>query len=246
MKLKFRLLGLLSTMALLLVIALIPMNAKAAVSFKGVASGTTVAMPAQGGNNYYKIKLTEDSLLALQYSNVTLTSYVKVYKEAAMENNLEYTSIKGTGRIDLALKKGTYYINMYEGYSGSTPTGKMKFSVVAANKINKDNYCRAKCIAVDAYAVQKICATPTYDYTRWYKFTIKSAKKVSVVTTEGLTYRFDILSTNLQRYNVDTTGNYTKITTRDKLAPGTYYIRVSEYGSYTEGVSGKYFTFKWK
>ena len=58
MKLKFRLLGLLSTMALLLVIALIPMNAKAAVSFKGVASGKTVAMSAQGGSNYYKIKLT--------------------------------------------------------------------------------------------------------------------------------------------------------------------------------------------
>lgn len=244
MKLKFRLLGLLSTMALLFVIALIPMNAKAAVTFKGVASGTTVAMPRQDGNIYYKIKLTEDSLLALQYSNVTLSSYVKVYKDAAMENNLEYTSIKGTGRIDLALKKGTYYISMYEGYSG-TPTGKMKFSVVAATKINKENYCRAKCLAINAYAVQKICATPTQDYTRWYKFTIKTAKKVTIVTPEGNTYGFNILSTNLQKYNVDVTGS-SKLTTRDKLAPGTYYIRVSEWGSYVEGVSGKYFTFKWK
>lgn len=244
---KARVLGFLSTIALLLVIAFIPMNAKAA-TFKAVTSGTTITMTrATNANdsNHYKITLKEDSLLALTYTNVSTWGNIEVYKDSKMENYIRYFYPEGSGKYYLALKKGTYYFDISDGSSSVAPTGTVKFSVVAATKINKDNYCRAKCVAVESYKVQKICQTPTYDYVRWYKFTIKSAKKVTLVTPEGYNSNFKIMSTNLQNYNLDLSGS-TKLTTRDKLAAGTYYIYVYPCGSYREGVLGEYYTFKWK
>jgi uncharacterized protein YxeA len=246
-KLLLSLAGLICTFFLALVLVS-PMRAEAATTFKTLKNANTVSVTKSGDQAYYKFGITEDSLVHFSWTNATSERLeIAVYKDKAMKQRVKWF-YPGTAKGDayLALKKGTYYVEMYEGVYGSTvPTAKVKYTFAPVVKINQDNYCRAKAQTIKAGTTVKLAQTPQYDYVRWYKFSIPKAKKVAIKTPQGNNTYFDIYSTSLQRYNVEYSGNV-KMVTKDKLPAGMYFIRVMADNSYIQDVLGTYIVFNWE
>ena len=225
----------------LLVFILVPIHAEAKV----LESGKTVPLKLKDVVNY-KFTIKEDSLVQFQWSNnVNDRTSIIVYQDSAKTRIIDsaYPSAE-TGTLSIALKAGTYYARMYDGSALYEPVAKVKYTATPASKINKDNYCRGKAIALKANTNAKIVQTPLYDYTRWYKITLPKAQKVTINISSGSQYYIDLYSPSMQTYNSLVSSK--SIVTQDKLAAGTYFIIVSPRHSYAQNVAGTYYVFKWK
>ena len=229
---------------LFIVIAILfmPIKADAAV----LKNGNTVALKAHG-EVYYKLVLEEDSLLKFAYSNNNdQSSDIDVYLDSKRTKVVKYNFLdKKSSNLYMSLKAGTYYIDMYDGYTASKATTVVKFTMTTATKVNKDNFCRAKAISLASGKYVQIVQTPMYDYNRWYKIKVPSTKKITINAPAGGATSIYVYSADLStRYSMDYTGS-TKATTHEKLPAAYYYLYIPSYGSYRHGVLGQFISFKW-
>ena len=232
---------------LLFFVAIIPLQAKAANSFTTLTNGSITALKIEG-KEYYTFTIKEDSRVTFSWSNNNASRFwLEIYSDKNMTKRLKsiYPDA-ASGNLNICLKKGIYYVEMYDGYSASyTPTTKVKTTLTYVTKINKDNYCRGKALALAANKYATVCQTPNYDYTRWYKITLTKAQKVSFTFPNGNSTYITLISPTNQKYTLDTTSK--SAVTKDKLAAGDYYIIVAYNGTYyTQNCVGVYVDFKWK
>lgn len=219
-----------------------------AATLKTFKDGSTVKLQ-HDGTYLYKYTIAEDSLVEISWAGVVkpygIDIYVYADKACSKRITWNYTS-DASGKMFLALKKGTYYLNLYEGVASSTrtTTGKVKIKSTPATAINKDNYTLGKAAALEAKKWAKVVQTPLYNYARWYKIKITKAQKVTIDTPLKNATFFDVYSSSLMRCPVEYSG--TTVTT-DKLAKGTYFLRVSAMTptNFTQGRGGLYLQFKW-
>ena len=234
---------------LLIIVAIIPIKAKAADSFTTLTNGSVTTLKIEG-KEYYTFTIKEDSKVAFQWSGNTAGRFsLDIYADKKMTKRLKsiYPSTQTSGTVNIALKKGIYYVEMYDGWSASyTPTTKVKTILTYVTKFNKDNYCRGKAINLAANQYATICQTPNYDYTRWYKINLKNNQKLTFSCPNGNSTYLNLISAENQRYTLNYNSSKQAVT-KDKLASGVYYVMVSSYGnSYTHNALGFYMDFKWK
>ena len=233
---------------LLFVVVLNPLRAEAAAKVKTLKNGVSTTMGKEG-QFVYKLTLNEDSVVKVTWSeNNNNHFYFAIHKSQSLDAQI-VSKFPDTakGNISYALKKGTYYVEMYDGYSFSsyTPTAKVKFEWQDASIINKNNYCRAKAISLDAKTAARVAQTPTQDYVRWYKIKLTKSQKLSINVLNGSYSYIRVLSPSYTSYET----SYSKgtLTTTEKLSSGTYFICVNDmYNSYKRNVLGEYIVFKWQ
>ena len=246
-------LGILAVL-LVCVIAYAPMRANAA-TLKNITAGQSFALKHEE-QEVYKLVIDTDAVVKFAWSNDERNySYIGLFTDKACKDRIcSCAPSTKSGNKVWALKKGTYFVQAYDGYSFSsyTPTMKLKVTWEDASVINKNNYCRAKAIAVNASTNVRVAQTPTQDYTRWYKIKVPKTQKLTInaPTGTGTLSNLTVLSTSMTRFNNFTssgTGSSAKMVSVDKMAADTYFILVSGCGySYTKNRLGEYHVFSWQ
>ena len=224
---------------LLLSIAFVPMRAKA---YTKIDNGATITMNKEGAV-HYKLVIEKDCYLQLVWSNNTKKlADVYIYADKACKERVHWCWCDTEkGKEYVALKAGTYYVEMGDYYQ----LCKIKWTWTAAYKLDQGNYCIAKAKNLSAGTTVSIAQTPTIDYTRWYKIKLTKNQKVTIKTPYKNSAYIQLYSPSRQRYNFNNSDSFSKITT-DKLTTGTYYISVSACNSYVENRKGAFIAFSWK
>lgn len=223
--------------ALMLFIVFLPMRADAA-TIKKLSSGSTTALQHSGGDKY-TITLSQDALLRFDWSaNNSGRTYFSLYKNSDY-SGIVYSFSPDTvsGTKYYALAAGTYYINMYDGYSSSSipAQAKIKYLAYPSKNVNKDNYCRAKAETVAMNTYVKAAQTFDYNYTRWYKIYLGSSRKIVINLPYGGNYEYKILTAKLNNVATSYESNKKRLVTQDAQLKGTYYICVSTGADEIEG-----------
>ncbi len=241
-QLKLLLLGAVSALLMLFVV-FIPMRANAAT----IENGAPNALLREG-KAIYKFTLEDDSLLTINWvkNNRDLSS-VYIYSDRSKSYTVYAFDPYGvSGKEIIALKRGTYYVEMFDGNSTYAPTAKVKFSWTSAEKYSKDNYSISTAKALKANTMETAVQIRKYNYKRWYKITLKKAQRIVLECNEysnGLN-SLTILDSKLQSvYKYNVSGD---CVVTDKLPKGTYYVIVPERSDSLTSYYGNYYAFKWR
>ncbi len=230
----------------ILVVLPIRVNAANPISLKN----NEIVTLKKSGAETYSFSVKTDSKIQFKWSgNNNHNFYLAVYSDKSRTKIIENIfPSEASGNFYLALKNGTYYVDMYDGAGSTyTPTTKVKYTATYVTKINKDNYCRGKAVELKSKTYAQIVQTPNYDYDRWYKITLPKNQKVTIaIPNGGGSYALYVYSSSFVQSKFSWNSSTKKMTSTDILAKGTYYIHVPAYGSYSQAVRGKYMDFQWK
>lgn len=242
-QLKIALLGIIST--LLLFVVLIPIKAEAASIIK---SGKTIALKDKGDAPLYKITLEEDSVIKVEWANNKQNfSTFCIYADSKTQNELVFSWLdKGvSGKEFFALKKGVYYIRMYDQASGG-PTTRVTVSWTPVSTFDQGNYCADKAVNLSFNKTMQLVQTPGNNCERYYKFKItKAPKSINLMITYQIVYIIpDKAPIYFHIYNEDFSREYSQ---SDVLPVGTYYLVADPIPRpYFWNSLGTYITFKLK
>lgn len=235
---------------LMAVTLLVPVQAKAAVNyqFKTLKAGT-VAQKSYKYNGdtgihytYYTITVSKPGQLLFTLSD---TGYIYLYnnKKDLINSTHNYSYKTISYRSDsksVAVEKGTYYMEVSDG------TAKYKFTAAPA----VTNYCVAKATAVKAGKTTKVMLTPKTNFSRWYKITLPSKKKITyTANTATHAQDIEIYTAGMRRLETIKNGSDVKYCTKLKQPKGTYYIRIRSQRRYQgdrDYAFGDIVTFSWK
>lgn len=236
--------------ALMLTTLIAPVTASAAVNyqFKTLKAGTTAQKSYKYNSatgihyTYYTIKVDKPGQLAFTLSD---DGYVYIYNNkndlinGTYKNSYKSISYRSDCKA-VAVEKGTYYLNVSDG------TAKYKFTAAPA----AGNYCVSKAKTVAASTNTKVMLTPKTNYSRWFKISLPSKKKITYTTnTNTAATSIEIYNTKMQKLETIKNGSDVKYCTKEKQAKGTYYIRVksqTRYAGDRDYAFGNIYTFKWK
>lgn len=235
------------SLLLMAFIAFIPMRANAAI----IENGQTVVLQ-QYGKQFYKFTLEDDSLVQIYWArNNSKACDFNIYtdKDKAPEHYLRWVSLNSnkTGREFIAMRKGTYYVEMYE--VSETPKTTVRINWTSAEKYDKRNYSPKTAQLLEADTTVRVAQVGQYNYLRWYKIKVTKAHKVTITETYGTPlYLFTVFSSDFRdlgdMYGWIFSSDGTERTLNKKLAVGTYYIVMWEQ-DYTSN-TGIAASFKWK
>ena len=217
-------------MLVALMFVLVLPTAAFAATATTITSGKAIALKDyKSGANLYKLTVEEDSLVKIAWTkNTAQKANITLYKNTAMSKYIKgvlYSNDATSGQMTLALSKGTYYAQMYDGYSTDSekPTTKVTFTVTKT--VNKTNYCKVKAVSLASGTNVKIGQTRSYNYDRWYKIKLSAKKVITVTTNKGQGYSVKLYDANGNK--IQCTNGDKKVVTEDKQPAGTYYICVS-------------------
>ncbi len=223
-------------------IVFVPMNAKAAT----ITNGKGIKL-LQSGKQFYKFTLEDDALLQVSWSNYSSNpTAVSIYYDVNKLDILTPVIFFGeSGKNFYTLRKGTYYVDMYE--NATNPTTIVKFNWTLVSTYDKANYSKLTAEPLKADTIEHVAQVGKYAYTRWYKIKVSKEKKLTIKTPYGnggnssyggiylLNSKSRIISLNYSEKEIVTAGT---------VPAGTYYITVRKPELY-KGV-GSYVAFKWK
>ena len=242
---KIAFLGIVS-MLLMAFIIFIPMNAKAAT----ITNGQSIKLVRQG-KAFYKFTLDDDSLVQFAWSkNDKSLANVTIYADKNKEKKLYYIdnmNYGASGKEFIALSRGTYYVDMYDGNGSVAPKTIVKINWTLAKKYDKKNYSAKTAQKLEANTIVRIPQVHKYSYLRWYKITLPKAQNFTITMSYGRSHMILLLDSKMNyeeindkfKYNSD----YTKKYISEKLPKGTYYILVT--GVPEDSKVGEAIAFKW-
>ena len=245
-QIKIMILGLFGLL-LMAFIAFIPIRTNAAT----IENGQTVKLQDQG-KQFYKFTLEDDSLVQIYWTkNNKISSNLDIYSDKEKEEHLYWVHLnKGkTGREFLAMKKGTYYVDMYD--MADIPTTTVRINWTSAEKYDKGNYSAKTALPLEADTTVRAVQVGQYSYVRWYKIKVTKAHQVKITIDDNYIssiYSMDIFASDFrdlgEMYGYTVSADGRSKTVNKKLAVGTYYIVLWMFDPY-EKVGGAT-SFKWE
>jgi hypothetical protein len=238
-QIKIMFLGIFSLL-LMAFIAFIPMHTQAAT----ITNGQTVKLLNQG-KQFYKFTLEDDALVQFQWiNNADNEACCYIYTNKTRSNTLKAFFIKNkSGRLFLAMKKGTYYLDLYDDYN---PTTKVTVNWTPASKYDKGNFNARTAQNLEPDVLVRVPQVGFYSYYRWYKIKVTRAHKITITLPYGpqskvflVTSKYD---SSISSFLIGT--DEQSKTTTTKLAVGTYYILVMP--ASPDSQIGDAISFKWK
>ena len=233
------------TALLMLFVVFIPMRANAAT----IENGKGVKLLAEG-KQFYKFTLDDDSVIQLSWGkNNNGLARVTIYADKNKSSYIRgYSMGSATGKLYVCMKKGTYYVDMYDGNSTKKPQATMKFTWESGKKYSRGNYSLATAYSLKANTIEQVAQIRKYDYDRWYKIKLTKTQKITLQVPYGPAYYIYVFNSNGDFVEFDYNSVYyyglTEMVSDKKVPAGTYYIMVGLTDP-TETV-GEYFAFKWK
>lgn len=238
--------------ALLLVLAALltalPAGALAANKVKTLKYNTwySTQEPAPDGMTVYKLKLSAETLVYVSWKGASgYSSFAEV--DFCRDKGCSYV-IAGaelyapaSGKTAAVLYPGTYYIAMMDDVRGS----KVRFTALSASKLKPKNLTSAKATAIKSGRDTEILFDKKNAKARWYKLKLTKKQAVSIYgNLDGVTLYNSKLKKQALRSGWDSKRAVSKLTSKTKLAKGTYYLKITEGESLSQ--CGKYRSFFWK
>ena len=253
-QLKLLLLGAVSALLLLFVV-FIPVRANAATIENGVPNALL-----REGKAIYKFTLDKDSLVEINWvkNNNNLANCV-IYADRQKTQEVQYNFINSkSGKVCIPLKRGTYFVDMYDGATGKAPTAKVKFTWTPATKYDRKNYSIAKAYQLKPNTVEQVVQIRTCNYTRWYKIQTKKDQKITIMPryqyygqSPYSSYWYPIYTFKLydSQFNSISISDYSEYSNNGNmvtnvLPKGTYYIVIPP--TYDTSIRGDYVSLSWK
>ena len=250
-QLKLLLLGAVSALLMLFVV-FIPVRANAATIENGVPNALL-----REGKAIYKFTLDKDSLVEINWvkNNNNLANCVIYADRQKTQEIQENFIVKKSGKIYIPLKRGTYFVDMYDGATGKAPTAKVKFTWTPATKYDRKNYSIAKAYQLKPNTVEQVVQIRTCNYTRWYKIQTKKDQKITIMPKNcywGM-YPYDssyypylmLAFYNSKFERVGLSYSSEQFVTSNVCPKGTYYICVGSTEP-TTLTRGDYMSLSWK
>lgn len=215
------------------------------------------AASTNGSYVYYKVKASSTGYITVTfpqgYDGNNSKYYVKVMNSSKKKNLLKSAVTVGSGKsftTYAAVPKGTYYVGIKT--SDKIYQFNLKFSKVTEN--SGSSRAKAKSLLKGNTKKGTILVTQTSKNADWYKIKINGYQAVdlSLITKTGGPsggIRLSVFYGNKTKsfcsfdyygYKEGTISLYTE-NSGGMLSPGTYYIKVSKYGS-----GNGYYQLKWK
>lgn len=144
-------------------------------------------------------------------------------------------------------KKQTVLIPVSRGvcYFSGAAKSKMRFTFTAVKP--GSNYCAQRAVSLKRGVKAKICQTPGYDYSRWYKIKLTRKQKISFWSDQG---NFVLLTDSHKiPIEVESSGSKSsKYTSVNAVPAGTYYLCMRSGGPDEILYSNRYYytTIYWK
>jgi len=238
-QIKIMFLGIFSLL-LMAFIAFIPMHTQAAT----ITNGQTVKL-LDYRKQFYKFTLEEDALVQFQWiNNANDKASCIIYTDKTRSNTLKSNFINNkSGRLFLAMKKGTYYLDLYDDFN---PTTKVTVNWTPASKYDKGNYNARTAQNLEPDVLVRVPQVGFYSYYRWYKIKVTRAHKITITLPYGPENRVFLVTSkydsSISSFHIGT--DEQSKTTTTKLAVGTYYILVMP--ASPDSKIGDAISFKWK
>lgn len=245
-------------MALLLAVALLAVmfggTALADTKTKTMKVGSWVAVQSRDDatQKIYVLKLTKNSILNISMKNNNGKDEVRIeiFRDAAcktvcMRQNIKDKMLSFQG----ALLKGTYYCR----FTVDSAKSKAKVRVKTSKYTNKSNYTMDRAITLAPKTKVTVVQTPMDDYCRYYKIKLKKNTLSCRVFSKDRRYPdrpgYHLYSIKLFSsyggYLEAEYDDYTSVKKYTNLSPGTYYIRVGDYGFSSGDDAGTIISFWW-
>lgn len=219
------------TMAVLIVVILLGASALAAGT---QSSDISTLKPGKwystvSGSNLLSVKVSKDSLLTANWKgNSQERLSINLYKDANRKNYLTdlYTYQTASGTQSFVLRKGTYYVSFYD----STKNSKVKFNVSALKDYK--NYCPSRAVTMKKgvkYLHGAHVPLNSFEYD-WFKIKLTKKQRITMYCSTNSNY-VTFRDKNMKAVDNE---SYTKKAYRtvNVLNPGTYYVRINNYGVY--------------
>ena len=214
------------------------------------------ASPDNNGVSYYKVTAPGNGYLTVSFPvrtadysafNIKLANS----KKKSTYTNFEYISSNKGYKTVIGVKKGTYHIAV----KNSDPAYGIKVSYTGVKENSGTTRSKAKSITKKSTKKGIVTATQSQNTGDWYKFKITKAQAVKFTFTVksngggksgGLKASFYQAGKSYSAASVNCYGDDQKSVQLytygkgNKLAPGTYYIKVQKYSA-----GNGYYTLKW-
>ncbi|GHB66978.1 pre-peptidase C-terminal domain-containing protein [Persicitalea jodogahamensis] len=208
---------------------------------KPIQAGVPIqlALNDEGDIDYFKINIAKSCVLNLAAENIpgTLSIRLKLYNSANQELSVESASYGKNVYLDkLVCEPGVYYIAVYS-YSGGDKSVALFNLKVTANELDiyecNNTFADAKDIPLGHPIQAALNEGEDVDY---FKFTLafQATLNVTIPTPPtSLNPRITIYNGSQQQVGVATgSANQTVSINNLTLAPGTYYVKVSQTNNY--------------
>ena len=205
-------------MAFIIILALLPVSAFASYKVEPLKYNYWYSLK-EDVRTVYRVKVTADTILTVNWKNNRGESYVGVYPDKECDESSIYRFLDsdyrmGEGTNGVVLYRGTYYIFMRDDDNKA----KVKFSK-KPNTINKQNYCISKAITMTKNKKYEFSQSKNINYKRWYKIKLTKSQEISIVGF-GRDYDYTLYDSNFNRINCKYSEKNDTITTRGKQPKG--------------------------
>jgi len=227
-----------------LVFATCGMSVMAADTTKTLKQNVWFTQKSSEGYVYNKITIPNDGYITVtvEKSNKADYAWIDLYdSKKSYAGDILYNSDDKKVVANYPVRKGTYYL---KGSAYNNYKYKWKFT----KAVNKNNYCASKAISLNANKEVVVVNTVKDAYDRWYKIKLTKKKSIDFWLTRaggsGYVYLYDDEMEQLDTvYDDDDDCYYT----RNKLAKGTYYVRLVPAHYYNnKNNKANLISFKWK
>jgi len=238
-------------LAMLLLLAALPVSGLAATKVKTLKYNTWYSTqdPAASSRIAYRLKLTAATVVYVNWKNANANSdFAEV--DFCKDTDCSYVVdgmemfYPASGREGFLLYPGTYYVGIFDIVKGA----KVKFSAVKASRLKKSNTTSGKAISLGSGKKAEAIFTRSGKAARWYK--LKLTKKQAVrlyVNSHFFNQGGDVTlySSKLKKIPLEEDWDNDRYLSKQKLAKGTYYIKLSADTSFLDE-RGYYARVYWK
>lgn len=231
-------------------LAYLPTFAFAKTSYKNITFNKWFSLNEKTAKNtVYKIKLTSDSVITIEYKNKDDRSDrydFDIFNDIECDDDIDvYGDI-------IVLTKGTYYLKARNRGSSvsswgtstvSTENCTVRFKKKSVKSINKSNTSPEKAITLKPNKEIELAFTRNDAKARWYKISLTKTKKIFIYSNRSI--NFELYDNNANRIDSDMYWTGDKGRTFKKYKKGNYYITINANLPFAEE-GGSYCKLYWR
>ena len=219
-------------LAMLAILSVLPVSGLAASSVKTLKQSTwyTAQNPDSGSFTPYKLKLTKETIVYVSWKSAgaDLDANACFCKDTEGSEVVDgiYPYDRASGKEGVVLYPGTYYVRL----SDTSKQAKFKFTTKKASALSFKNTSSKKATSLKAKKKAEMVFDTKHLKSRWYKIKLTKKQRITVCCSTNSNY-VTFRDKNMKAVDNE---SYTKKAYRtvNVLNPGTYYVRINNYGVY--------------